>query len=518
MKNFQSGSITAPLLVISAAFIVVIYGLVFLLTNQFDTTFRQTAFDQALYIAEAGIQYYRWHLAHAPEDFTDGMGQPGPYEHPYYDPQGEEIGRFSLEITPPTAGSTLVTITSTGWVTGYEAAKRTVTVSYGIPSLARYSGASEASMYYGSGITVNGLIHSNNGIRMDGTNTSLVTSARENYICGSETGCASNPTSSTVCNYYLPYASSCHWENFRCECPQNWSGCQSPCQWINGSGCQCPAIWGEGPNSNLWDYPEPPIDFEAINFDFREMSEAADTHNSHLGPATDFGSNNRGYHVVFNSSGTADVYLITELSSLKASTAETGCENWSQVITSQNPTPIRTFDLDTTPIIFLEDHIWVEGVVNGKTSLVAARFPTGTNNMDIWIRGNITYLEKNGQHKLGLIAQHDIYFTRDVPNDFEVDAALLAQNGKVIRHIYTCLCPVWYNPFRACDTSSQRVKNSLTIYGTLISRYKSYWNSGDPPSSGFITRTMTYDGTLLYNPPPYFPTQGEYEFISWKEE
>ena len=35
--------------------------------------------EKALQIAEAGIDYYRWHLAHAPTYFQDGTGGPGPY-------------------------------------------------------------------------------------------------------------------------------------------------------------------------------------------------------------------------------------------------------------------------------------------------------------------------------------------------------------------------------------------------------------------------------------------------------
>ena len=37
-------------------------------------------------------------------------------------------------------------------------------------------------------------------------------------------------------------------------------------------------------------------------------------------------------------------------------------------------------------------------------------------------------------------------------------------------------------------------------------------------TSGFITRDFTYDPSQYYDPPPFFPTQGEYEFISWEEQ
>ena len=34
--------------------------------------------EQALQIAEAGTNYYQWHLAHYKNDYRDGTGQAGP--------------------------------------------------------------------------------------------------------------------------------------------------------------------------------------------------------------------------------------------------------------------------------------------------------------------------------------------------------------------------------------------------------------------------------------------------------
>ncbi|NMB57304.1 hypothetical protein GYA19_05225 [Candidatus Beckwithbacteria bacterium] len=124
------------------------------------------------------------------------------------------------------------------------------------------------------------------------------------------------------------------------------------------------------------------------------------------------------------------------------------------------------------------------------------------------INNNLVYLDKNGEHSLGLIAHNDIIMGREIPENFEIDGALMAQNGKVIRDGY----------LSNCGSSSHALKDKLTIYGSILSNQKSYWNFGDPPVSGFITREITYDPNLLYAPPPYFPTDGEYEFISWEEE
>ena len=50
-----------------------------------------------------------------------------------------------------------------------------------------------------------------------------------------------------------------------------------------------------------------------------------------------------------------------------------------------------------------------------------------------------------------------------------------------------------------------------------MSNEKSAWNWGSGPSSGFITREVIYDNSLYLGPPPYFPTESEYEFLSWQE-
>ena len=84
----------------------------------------------------------------------------------------------------------------------------------------------------------------------------------------------------------------------------------------------------------------------------------------------------------------------------------------------------------------------------------------------------------------------------------------MAQTGKIIRHGYSS----------SCGGASGAVKDKLTINGAILSYEKSYWNYGSSLYSGFIEREINYDTHLLYQPPPFFPVSGEYEFISWTEE
>lgn len=477
----NKGTITPALIVVTGTFLVVIYGLLFVLNLQLDFSHRQVASEQALHIAESGANYYRWHLAHDPTDYQDGTGSAGPYEHEYVDPQGSALGRYSLEIIAPGAGSSVTTIRSTGWTYQYPNVRRTISVQYGQPSLATYSFLQNASSWYGDNITVNGLIHSNNGIRMDGTNLSLVTSSQETYVCGTETGC----TSRSDCQD-PPESDYCTWNSVQ-------------------SRCECEGVWGEGGDQGLWQFPVPPVDFNSISFDFANMRDQAQSEGVYLGP-----SGSWGYHIDFRSDGSVRIYRITSMNYIRGHDSSDNCQNRYQII--QNQTLLGTYDLDDAPIIFAEDNVWLEGDVNGRSTVVAARFPIETNNMNVWIVDNIEYEDLDGSHSLGVIAQNDIIFARNVPEDFRIDAALMAQGGRIMRHAYVLGCGI---------DASHSIKDTLTINGTVISFEKAGWNwnnSGGSLISGFTTREITYDPNLLYYPPPYFPTTGEYEFINWVEE
>ena len=384
----NKGTITPALLVITGALLVVLYGIIYVLSLQFDFSNRQVGSESALGIAEAGVNYYRWHLAHDPSDFEDGTGQPGPYEHEYSDPQGNAIGKYSLTVTSPSQGSSIVIIKSVGWTYQYPKIKRAITVQYGIPSFARYSFLSNSSSWYGSGITVNGLVHSNNGIRMDGTNTSLVTSAQQNYMCGSETGCHP-PTNK-------------------------------------------PGVWGSGGDQGLWQFPVTTIDFDSISLDLPGMRSSAQSDGLYLDD-----SGKSGYHIIFSNDGTYTVKKVNSTDYIKGYSVpgeglggegQGGCRKLYEVISSE--TVLGTYSISSKPIIFAEDNLWVEGTVKGRVTVVSATFPIQSSKVDIWINGNLNYTTYDGNDVLGLISQNNIFLAESIPNNFKVDGVLMAQKGE----------------------------------------------------------------------------------------
>ncbi len=462
MFRKYSGMITPAILIIAGAFIFAIYGILFVIGVQLEFSHRQVASEQSLNISEAGIDYYRWHLIQDPDDFKDGQEGNGPYIHDFNDPQGGVIGQFSLEITAPTQASPVVTIKSTGWTNQYSKIKRTIVAKYGEISLTRFAFLHDSNIWFGNDVTINGPVFSNGGIRQDGTNTSTVQSAKDIYICGIESGC-NDPE-------------------------------------------EKPGVWGNGEIDELWSYPAVPIDFDNIILDFSGMKTAAQSLGLYLGPSV-----NEGYHFEFTSDGTVIVYDVTGVNVIKGYSLEEGCEDLYQEITSEDQ--IGIYDVSDNSIIFAEDNIWIDGVINGKTTIVAARYPIGTYNANIFINDNIVYLAKDGNHNLGLIAEKDIIIGRDVPDYLEINAALLAQNGRVIRH--------HYGYFDCKSTGDDKIKKELTFFGSMISAKRAYWNfSQGPgsPASGFQKSTINYDSSLYSSPPPYFPSSGTYEFLSWSEE
>ena len=104
--------------------------------------------EQAFQSAEAGIDYYRWHLAHAPTDYEDGTGNAGPYIHSLKDKSGNTVGQFSLDITAPPVGSTKVIITSTGYSASDSSYLRKIQSSVAKPSIAKYSVAGNDAMRF----------------------------------------------------------------------------------------------------------------------------------------------------------------------------------------------------------------------------------------------------------------------------------------------------------------------------------------------------------------------------------
>lgn len=453
----QNGSTLVVLLFTTFLFSVIMFPVINYTVLQSKVIRANATKEQALQIAEAGINYYQWHLAHYPTDYKDGTGTNGPYVHDYIDYDTQDVvGKYSLVITAPSTGSTIVTIQSTGWTTADPSTTRTVTARYGIPSLALYSFLSNDIIWIGPSETINGQMQSNNGIRFDGTGNAPISSAKSTYTCTSGQGS---------------------------PCPKTQNG-----------------IWGNAVQAvkNFWQFPVPAVDFSALTSNLASMKSLAQGAGIYLPP-----SNANGYSLVFNTSGTVSVYKVTSLKSTPTGWDVNGTAH-NEDIDYNARTLQYTQAIPANGIIYVEDNIWVEGTVNGRAMVAAAKLPyVASSAPSIYIPNNILYQAKDGSSVLGLLAQKDIVVTYNAPTTLEIDAALISQNGSV-QFFY-------YNP--------SRIKTSISVYGSLMSFGQWTWtwvNGSGTNISGFTNTASSYDDNLLYGPPPSFPLSAAgYKQLSW---
>ena len=434
--------------------------------------------EQAFQIAEAGVDYYRWHLAHDSDDFQDGTGEEGPYVHEFKDTDGNRIGEFSLNITPPVTGSTLVTIESTGTLDENPEIDRTIRTQLAIPSFAKFAFVADTDMRFGEGTEVYGPIHSNGGIRFDGLAHNLVTSARDSYDDPDHSG--SNEYG--VHTHVSPVDTK----------PPN----ATPDRFD---------IFEAGRI-----FPVPAVDFDGLISDLANIKTEAQTDGNYFAS-----SGALGYRIVLKTNDTFDLYKVTSLVnphwSCNNALGQSGWGSWSV----QNDTFLANYPNPNNGLIFLEDHVWVEGKINSaRITIAAGRFPdTPSTRRSITVNTDLLYTNYDGQDVIALIAQDNVNIGMVSDDDFRIDAALVAQNGRVGRYYYREA--YWYWGSRP-GCSPYDTRSTVTLYGMIAS--KNRYGFAYTDDTGYENRNINYDASLLYAPPPNFPlTSEQYETISWEE-
>lgn len=472
MNNLaKKGIISLQLLVFSSIILMLVISFSALTQSTLNSSFRSLNKTIAFSIAEAGIEYYRWHLAHNPTDYQDGTGNPGPYVHNYYDKNGNILGTFTLEITPPAVGSTVVTIKSTGKMLADSTVEKIIKVKMGIPSLAQYAWVLNNNVAFGSGAEVFGPVHSNAGLRFDGLAHNLVTSGQAQYddpdhSGGNEFGVHTHRSPIDP----LPPAAV----------PNR------------------PDIFMAGRQ-----FPVPAVDFGGITQNLSQIKTAAQQSGFYRASSTAF-----GYDVVLKTDDTFDLYKVTALFN-----ASVGCSNpgdsfqngwgtWS----IQSESLLGNYAFPTNGLIFLEDHVWVRGQINtARVTIASGRFPdNASTRTSITVNNNLLYTNYDGRDVLGLIAQNNINVGLISDDNLRIDAALIAQNGRVGRYSYKVPC------------GPTAIRTNLTSYGMMGSNLRpAFYYSAN---NGYQSRVYNYDSYLLYSPPPSYPIIGnQYVQISWEE-
>jgi hypothetical protein len=486
---WQRGQLTIQVLLYGAIVIISLTGFLTWTDSVITSIYREADRAQALSIAEAGVEYYRWHLAHAAQDFQDGTGQPGPYVHDYYDKSGVLVGTYTLDITPPVTGSTIVTIKSTGKLTTNPDITKVISVRMGIPSFAKYAAVLNANVRFGAGTEVFGEIHSNGGIRFDGTAHNLVTSAQDEYDDPDHTG---QKEFGVHTHRDLPPATTTNDAARPLESNPNVMADRSDV-FLVGRKLSVPAV-----------------DFAGITANLSQMKTDAQDSGFYRPTST----TGLGYEIVFKTDDSFDFYKVNSLVGAPSNcTNVAGQDGWG-TWSINTKTLLGNYPMPGNNLIFIEDNLWVSGQINGsRVTVASARFPdTVATRTSITINSNLLYTNYNGADVIALIAQKDINIGLVSADTIRIDAALMAQNGRVGRFYYRGPTT---SPNRS-NCSPNHARTSITSYGMLGSnqRYGFAYTDG----TGYTTRSLVYDSNLLYGPPPSFPlTTDAYKIISWDE-
>jgi hypothetical protein len=477
-KKNTAGYLLILVLVFGSIFFTIISSFTVFIVTQSKLIAQRVEVETAGQIAEAGLNYYKWYLAHYPDDVTNGTGLPGPYVGVYSDPEGGPIGEYSLSIASTTYCGDVASIrvTSVGNTYNEPNVKRTMTARYTKPTVADYAFILNSSVWAGPDRIVNGPYHSNGGIRFDGTNNGSVTSGQTNWTCDGSFGCSP-------------------------------SGPRNGVFTTTGN-----------PNTALFNFPASNIDFGSMTVNLTQMKNRAINNGGiYVAPS---GGTNAGYRIIFNSDNTVTVRRVNTTVLHRANPTGASADWTNERNIYASTTLVGTYPISATcPLIFVEDKVWLEGVVASRVAIAAAN-ETGVDPSMI-LQGNITYTSATTSALLA-IAEQDMLIGVNVPEDMFINGIFIAKNGKYGRNLYcggingSCvagnLLPAPY--------LTSGILNSENFNGTVVSngRVGTQWTSGGVLRSGFQNRFHTFDRNLVDNPPPLIPsTSDDYEFSDWQD-
>lgn len=470
----KKGIAIVYVLIFLTIFLLLFSGLLSFVLEEFKIVQKRISWEQAFEIAEAGIEYYKWCL-------NNELFEKCELEKEYKDKEGNPIGKFQLQVkTNFTCGTPIFyEVISTGWTYKFPSIQRRILGLFGQESVAKYAYILNSNVWVGADHQIRGPFHSNGGIRFDGKNFSLVSSSQEKWECTSSFGCGPNGVGYGI------------------------GLCPPECEIINKK-CICPGIFSTTNNSNksLFLFPSLQFDFAGITLDLSQIKNVAKTSGIYLPPTTQITSQGKGWHLIFNSNGTMEAKIITNLSPTWAYSLE---EDWHyDYFTIVSEFTFNTYSIPPDcGVIFVEDNLWPEGKIKGKITLASANLIQANLETNVILNKNLEK-EDSIENGLTLISEGSILIGPDSPEDMILEGIFIAQKGKFGRNHYP-----------------GNIKNSLTIQGSIISNNRIYtqWvNIGGKVVSGYKMRETFIDQNLIYRPPLFTPVlTSKSKVFQWQE-
>jgi len=250
-------------------------------------------------------------------------------------------------------------------------------------------------------------------------------------------------------------------------------------------------VYGTGGPQSFWEYPVPEYDFVGLKNDgIAKLVALGTAPEGMVIQHSNTEGGRYGWHIDFQADGTFDLYRVTQrgcyCKNLECSYQY--CYDIAEEVFFENR------NIPPNGVIIVDDNTYISGVVNGRVSILAGQI----YNKTIYIPDSITYLDKSGDHVLGIFGRTSIFIPKNVPDVMEINAVIMNPSTYSIQR-------------RQYSTEyADAFRSELNVYGSLIAYYLA------PPLmqgqgnliSGFLNSSFTYDEHITDNPPPGFLTNG----------
>ncbi len=481
------GSAIAYGLVISATVSILLLGVMQFVTSQIKYASHIETREKAFHIAEGGVYFYRWYLAHEIEgknqqeivDFWEGspLGVSNAYIKDYLDNNGNKIGESEISVSFPLSNNyNIVEVSSVGKAISRPNVTRTIKIRLRRSIWSDFAYLSDASTCFDEAWTINGKIMSNEGVHFDGTANNTVLSGVSSYD-------DINP--------------------FHTYNDKNgvWTLSANP-QSVFTAGTK---------------FPVPKKDFNGVTASFQILREEAmepggATINDCTAAGCYFDNTGLGKRIILKDNDTFDICTVNQVGngSNQNRPKKYSKTSGSGTCNDCSGDCLSSYSIPDEGVIFVEDNAWIEGTINGKRiTLAAASVSDPANDANIYLGiNNVKYTNTDGSDVIAMLSEGNIEILTSSSDDLEIDGALLTQNGELVKAEYNPVC---------CGDGCLLGKNQIDIFGSVIS--KNGIDFGFHKDCPLLNnkRKITYDNNLYLYPPPFFPADSFYFVDQWEE-